>query len=77
MFGREEAKQGSVEGKGIKLSQLDPNRLAAIKEEMERRFAEDKTYAWPEIKKAIDKKCRMVGNNRCLIWAGVNFTAQT
>ena len=77
VFGREEAKQGSVEGKGIKLSQLDPNRLAAIKEETKRRFSEDKTYAWPEIKKAIDEKCRMVRNNRCLIWAGVNATAQT
>lgn len=72
VFRREEAKGGSVEGKGEKLSRLDPNRLAAIKEETERRFAEDKTYSWLDVKKAIDEKCRMVRNNRCFVWAGVN-----
>jgi len=72
VFGREEAKDGSVEGKGEKLSRLDPNRLAAVQEETGRRFAQDNTYAWPEIKKAIDEKCRMVRNNRCFVWAGVN-----
>ena len=56
---REEAKDRSVKGKGEKLSRLDPKRLAAIQEERERRYAQDNTYAWPEIKKAIDKKCRM------------------
>ena len=77
VFRREEAKDGSVEGKGEKLSRLDPNRLAAIKEETERRFAQDNTYAWPEIKKAIDEKCRMVRNNRCFVWGGVNVNAKT
>lgn len=77
VFGREEAKDGSVEGKGEKLSRLDPNRLAAVQEETERRFAQDNTYAWPEIKKAIDEKCRMVRNNRCFAWAGVNVNVKT
>ena len=68
VFRREEAKEGSVEGKGGKLSQLDPNRIAAIKDETEKRFPEE--YVWPEIKKALDEKCRMVRNNRCFVWAG-------
>ena len=77
VFGRDEAKDGSVEGKGEKLSRLDPNRLAAVQEETERRFAQDSTYAWPEIKKAIDEKCRMVRNNRCFVWGGVNVNVKT
>lgn len=77
VFGREEAKDGSVEGKGEKLSRLDPNRLAAIQEETERRFSQDNTYSWPEVKKAIDEKCRMVRNNRCFVWGGVNVNVKT
>ena len=77
VFGREEAKDGSVEGKGKTLSRLDPNRLAAVQEETERRFAQDNTYAWPEIRKAIDEKCRMVRNNRCFVWGGVNVNVKT
>ena len=69
VFRREEAKVGSVEGKGEKLSQLDPNRIAAIREETEKRFGVDSV--WQEIKKAIDEKCRMVRNNQCFMWAGV------
>lgn len=69
VFGREE-------GKAEKLSQLDPNRLAAVQEETERRFAQDNTYEWPEIKKAIDEKCRIVHNNRCFVWAGVNVNVK-
>ena len=67
VFRREEAKVGSVEGKGEKLSQLDPNRIAAIREETEKRFAVDSV--WQEIKRAIDEKCRMVRNNQCFMWA--------
>ena len=77
LFRREEAKDGSVEGKGEKLSQLDPNQVAAIQEETERRFAQENTYAWPESKKAIDEKCRMVRSNRCFVWGGVNVNAKT
>ena len=77
VFGRDEAKDGSVKGKREKLSRLDPNRLAAVQEETERRFAQDNIYAWPEIKKAIDEKCRMVRNNRCFIWGGVNVNVKT
>ena len=36
---------------GEKLSRLGPNRFAAIREETEKPFAQDNTYAWPEIKK--------------------------
>jgi len=77
VFAREEAKDGSVEGKGEKLSLLDPNQRAAIQEETERRSAKHKSYVWPEIKKAIDEKCRMVRNNRCFVWAGVNVNVKT
>ena len=38
VFRREEAKEGSVEGKGEKLHQLDPNRLAAVRKHTERMF---------------------------------------
>ena len=68
VFRREEAKQGSVEGKGEKLHQLDPNRLAAVKEHTEKMFPNE--VNWPIIKKALDEKCRMVRNNRCTLWAG-------
>ena len=44
-----------------KLSQLDLNRITAIRKETEKRFAVD--CIWHEMKKAIDEKCRMVGNN--------------
>ena len=69
VFRREEAKEGSVEGKGEKLPQLDPNRLAAVREHTERMFPNE--VNWPTVKKAIDKKCRMVCNNRCALWAGI------
>ena len=69
VFRREEAKEGSVEGKGEKLPQLDPNRLAAVREHTERMFPNE--VNWPTVKKAIDKKCRMVRNNRCTLWAGI------
>ena len=69
VFRREEAKEGSVEGKGEKLHQLDPNRLAAVREHTERMFPNE--VNWPTVKKAIDKKCRMVCNNRCTLWAGI------
>ena len=69
VFRREEAKEGSVEGKGEKLHQLDPNRLAAVREHTERMFPNE--VNWPSVKKAIDEKCRMVRNNRCTLWAGI------
>ena len=69
VFRHEEAKEGSVEGKGEKLQQLDPNRLAAVREHTERMFPNE--VNWPTVKKAIDKKCRMVRNNRCTLWAGI------
>ena len=70
--GREEAKLGSVEGKGDKLLKLDPNRMAAVRECTEMSFPADENLKWTEIKKSIDEKCRMVRNNRCFVWAGVN-----
>lgn len=69
VFRHEEAKEGSVEGKGEKLHQLDPNRLSAVREHTERMFPNE--VNWPTIKKAIDEKCRMVRNNRCTLWAGI------
>ena len=69
VFRGEEAKKGSVEGKGEKLHQLDPNRLAAVREHTERVFPNE--VNWPEIKKAINEKCRMVRNNRCTLWARI------
>ena len=69
VFRREEAKEGSVEGKGEKLHQLDPNRLAAVREHTERMFPNE--VNWRTVKKAIDKKCRVVRNNRCTLWAGI------
>ena len=55
-----------MEGKANKLCKLEPNRLAAVKEHTERMFPADDNLKWAEIKKAIDEKCRMVRNNRCL-----------
>ena len=69
VFRREEAKEGSVEGKGEKLHQLDPNWLAAVREHTERMFPNE--VNWRTVKKAIDKKCRVVRNNRCTLWAGI------
>ena len=79
MFRRKEAKDGSVEVKGEKLSRLHLNQFAADQEETERRFAQDNAYryTWPEIKKAIDKKCRMVHNNQCFVCARVNVNVKT
>ena len=73
VFNREEAKGGSVEGKGGQLNQLDPNRMAAIKEHTERIFLGEDSFKWVEIKRGIDEKCRMVRNNRCFVWGGVNM----
>ena len=72
VFSREEAKLGSVEGKGDKLLKLDPNRIAAVRECTEMSFPADENLKWTEIKKSIDEKCTMVRNNRCFVWAGVN-----
>ena len=69
VFRREEAKEGSVEGKGEKFHQLDPNRLSAVREHTERKFPNE--VNWPTIKKVIDEKCRMVRNNRCTLRAGI------
>ena len=71
VFSREEAKLGSVEGKGYKLLKLDPNRMAAVRECTEMSFPPDENLKWTEIKKSIDEKCKMVRNNRCFVWAGV------
>ena len=60
VFGRDEAKDGSVKEKGEKLSRLDPNRLAAVHKEVERRLPEDENHMLSEIKRAINEKCRMV-----------------
>ena len=72
VFSREEAKLGSVEGKGDKLLKLDPNRIAAVRECTEMSFPANENLKRTEIKKSIDEKCRMVRNNRCFVWAGVN-----
>ncbi|CAH3014569.1 unnamed protein product, partial [Porites evermanni] len=56
---REEAKLGSVEGKGYKLLKLDPNRMAAVRECTEMSFPPDENLKWTEIKKSIDEKCKM------------------
>lgn len=72
VFGREEAKQGSVEGKGEKLARLDPNRLAAIAAGNSKKICLRQNYEWSTIKSAIDEKCRMVRDDRCFVWAGVN-----
>ena len=66
-------KGGSVEGKGGQLNQLDPNRMAAVKEHTERTFLGEDSLKWVEIKRGIDEKCRMVRNNRCFVWGGVNM----
>ena len=48
VFRCQEAKKGSVEGKGEKLHQLDPNWLAAVREHTERILTNE--VSWPEIK---------------------------
>ena len=73
VFSRDEAKTGSVEGKGEKLLKLDPNRIAAVKECTELTFSANENVEWATIKKCIDEKCRMVRNDRCFVWAGVNI----
>jgi len=73
VFSRDEAKTGSVEGKGDKLLKLDPNRIAAVKECTELTFSANENVEWAIIKKCIDVKCRMVRNDRCFVWAGVNL----
>ena len=50
VFRREEAKEGSVEGKGEKFHQLDPNRLSAVREHTERKFPNE--VNWPTIKES-------------------------
>lgn len=74
VFSRDEAKTGSVEGKGEKLLKLDPNRIAAVKECTELTFSANENVEWATIKKCIDEKCRMVRNDKCFVWAGVNIT---
>jgi hypothetical protein len=70
VFSRNEAFASSVEGKGEKLTQLDPNRMMAIYEQTLRRFKDSDTKcSWETTKKVIDSKCRMVRNNRCKTWA--------
>lgn len=49
VFSREEAKLGSVEGKGDKLLKLDPNRMAAVRECTEMSFPADENLKWTEI----------------------------
>ena len=51
VFSRDEAKTGSVEGKGDKLLKLDPNRIAAVKECTELTFSAHETVGWAIIKK--------------------------
>ena len=74
VFSRDEAKTGSVEGKGEKLLKLDPNRIAAVKECTELTFSANENVEWATIRKCIDEKCRMVRNDRCFVWAGINIT---
>ena len=62
-----------MEGKKEQLSQLDPNRLAAVREHTERKFQGDSSFTWAELKKGIDEKCRMVRNNRCFVSGGINM----
>ena len=69
VFRREEAKGGSVAGKGEKLCQLVPNQMAAVREHTKKIFCNE--VNWSEIKKGFDEKCRMVCNNRCTQWAGM------
>lgn len=56
---REETKMGSLEGKADKLCKLDPNRMAVLTEHTERIFSADDNLKWNEIKKSIDRKCKM------------------
>ena len=74
VFSRDEAKAGSVEGKGDKLLKLDPNRIAAVKECTELMFSANENVEWATIRKCIDEKCRMVRNDRCFVWAGINIS---
>ena len=67
VFSRKEAKLGSVEGKGYKLLKLDPNRMAVVRECTEMSFPPEEDLKKTEIKKSIDKKCKMVRNNRCFV----------
>ena len=72
VFNSEEARGGSVEGKGGQLNQLGPNHMAAVKKHTERMFLGEDSFKWVEIKRGINEKCRMVHNNRCFVWGGVN-----
>ena len=63
MFQCEEAKQRSVEGKGEKRHQLDPNRLVAVRQHTERMFHNE--VNWPTIKKAVDEKRSMKSAQWC------------
>lgn len=74
VFSRDEAKTGSIEGKSDKLLKLDPNRIAAVKECTELTFSANENVEWATIRKCIDEKCRMVRNDRCFVWAGINIT---
>jgi hypothetical protein len=69
VFSRKEAIVSSVEGKGEKLTQLDPNRMMAIHEQTLRHFKDSDTKcSWETTKKVIDSKCRMDRKNRCKTW---------
>ena len=56
VFSREEAKLGSVEGKGDKLLKLDPNRMAAVREctEMSSQVDRDRCFVWAGVNTSKD-----------------------
>ena len=56
VFSRDEAKTGSMQGKGEKLLKLDPKRIAAVKEYTELTFSGNENVEWATIKKCIDEK---------------------
>ena len=72
-FGVKRQKKGVLRVKERNF-QLDPNRLAAVREHTERMFPNE--VNWPTVKKAINEKCRMVRNNRCTLWAGIRENHQ-
>lgn len=47
--------------------------MVVIKEYIERIFFGEDSFKWVEIKRGINEKCRMVRNNRCFVWGGVNM----
>lgn len=73
VFSRDEVKIGSVEGKGEKFLKLDLNRIVVVKECIELMFFVNENVEWVIIRKCIDEKCRMVWNDRCFVWVGINI----